>query len=207
MILNIIYVLLFICIVYYVYRCYATVNTEGFEPCHACSKKLPCQCNKFNKFNKELIKVWVSHLLYTRLVCMAFLTDDRSLSSLVDRLLQNQKDIGKIMENKYGSEVGKTITDALVKHITIATAVLTAVKSNNKVEQIKSIDEFYSNANDIGIYLDKLLHVTKFTHHMKIHIKSLVDDVLAFKNYNYQGDIQKLDIYVDAGLDMVFDMI
>ena len=156
--------------------------------------------------NKDLIKLWVHHLLYTRLVVMAFLSDDKSINSLMNRLMKNQHDIGDLMGIKYGSKVGHTITNELVKHITIAGSVLAAVKANDKAAQTKSIKEFYDNANNIGVYLDKLMYTNVFAHHMKMHIETLVNDVIAYSTKQYDSDIKLLDTYVNAGLDMAFDM-
>lgn len=175
-------------------------STNKTEPC-SCGAN--CQCNMINK---DMIKLWVQHILYTRLVVMAVLSDDKGLDAIMGHLIQNQKDIGNLMSQTYGSKVGNDVTTELTKHITIAGQVLGAVKSGNKIEQTKAINDFYKNADDIGKYLDNLLHTNKFKHHMKMHIETLIDDVTAYATKNYSNDVRNLNKYVDSTLDMAFDL-
>lgn len=198
--LDKIHILLIVLLLIIGYLYYTTPKpiTEKFESC-PCGAN--CQCNKIDK---TMIKLWVQHLLYTRLVIMAFFTNDKSFNDLMNRLMKNQRDIGDLMGKIYGFQVGQTISNALLKHIMIAGKVLIAIKSNDIGQN--TINEFYDNALNIGIYLDKLTHTNKFVNHMKIHIASLINNIVAYTNKNYVMDISTLDIYVNSGLDMAFDM-
>ncbi len=185
-------------------------NLPTHKPCCVTSG---CKCGencKCNKMDTKLINLWMQHFLYTKLVIDAFFDTKKSVKQHSDRLLQNQRDIGDHMREMFGLQVGDTITKELTKHIEIASKLLAAVKSGNRVDQKKLIGEFYANANDIGVYLDELLKTQKYAHHMKMHIKTLIDNVLAhvtaISTDNYHKDIQTLDVYTDAGIEMAFDM-
>jgi len=166
-----------------------------------------CPCKDKNNTTRKMVKVWTQHFIYTRLVMMAYFSDSPELNDLVNRLLENQQDIGKLMSELYGTAAGGTIAIELTKHITIAEKVLKAVRYGASDEQANAIEEFYANAKVIGDYLDKLLRTNKFKHHLYMHIKLLVDDVIAYTSKNYPNDIKALDLYVNAGLDMAFDMV
>jgi hypothetical protein len=161
---------------------------------------------KRRAFNENLIKLWVQHLIYTRLVVMAFLSGSPELTDLSNRLMQNQKDIGQLMGTVFGKNVGDAITNVLTKHIQITVQVLTAVKSNDKINQDTTIKAFYQNADDIGKYLDQLYRTNIFRQHLKMHIQLLIQNVVDYANKDYAADIKSFDNYVNAGVKMASDM-
>ncbi len=179
--------------------------------------------NDIDSVANEMILQWVYHLLYTRLVVMAFFGCDSStgckcgdseklckcksnaLPELSARLMQNQRDIGNLFGQKFSPSIGDDIIKALTEHIQIAVEVLTAVKSGGDAKT--SLAKFYKNANEIGQYLDKLLNTNTMTHHMKMHIDDLVANVLAYKsNRSTRDDILTLDKYIRAGVNMGIDI-
>jgi hypothetical protein len=164
---------------------------------------------KYNNINsdKEIIKLWVSHLLYTRLTMMAYFSNDSQLKFLSDRLIENQREIGQKIGKLYGFDAGQIVTNELIKHINIAIALLKALKNKNKKLIDQETNNFYQNADDIGIYLDKLFHTKIFRHHMYVHIQTLIENVKAYANNQYNYDIVTLDQYINSGIDMAFSMI
>src|SRR5690349_1031428 len=106
--------------------------------------------------NKTLIKVWVEHLYYTRLVVVSVLSGVICKNSLRDqdvspefellkqRLLQNQKDIGNVFRKKFGDKVGDDITTELTTHISIAATILMKIKNGD--DYSTDIQAFYKNA-------------------------------------------------------------
>lgn len=191
---------------------YCNCSTGGKCTCTNC-KCTNCKCSHghcmkphLKGSRKDLIKYWVHHLVYTRLVVMSVLSNDNNTETMLNRLLQNQKDIGSVFTKVYNSQVGLDITKELTIHIVIAGKVLKALKSNNKQNLDTCVKEFYNNAQVIGTYLDDLFHSSCFVEHMKHHIDSLIKDVLSYNSKDYKNDIKDLDDYINAGLDMAFDM-
>lgn len=155
----------------------------------------------------EFTKVWVDHLIYTRLVFVAFFANSSELNALRTRLIKNQSDIGNLFGKLYGQSVGNSVTKLLLEHINIAVDVLTSIKTNNAKNKATSVKRFYANANEIGTALDNLKNTNGiFKHHMKTHIDTLINTITSHISKKYVEDIKNYDIYVSAGLDMAYDM-
>ena len=159
-----------------------------------------------DEYKSNLVKAWVDHLMYTRLVVMAALQDDPELNALLTRLMQNQDDIGNIVSTYYGKKARTDITNELHKHINLAVDTVKSVKAGNKADIDSNLKKLYANADDIGAYLDKLLNKQIFRHHMKMHIDTLVANVTSFAKKD-GNDIPTLDNYTHSGVDMALAMI
>lgn len=161
-----------------------------------------------NKQNNEkmLVKLWVEHLFYTRMVFMSFFRDLPELETMKVRLIQNQNDIGAFIGSMYGKEIGNKVAKLLIDHILIAVDILTSIKTKNDKQKAVNITGFYNNADEIGIYLDNLTGKNIFRHHMKMHIDTLINSIVSFNSNNHSEDIKYTDQYLRAGIDMAFDM-
>src|ERR1044071_1619625 len=88
-------------------------------------------------FHDAMRKLWEDHITWTRMVIVGFLADpDATLPDLnasVDRLLQNQTDIGNAIKPFYGDAAGDQLTALLRQHILIAAEILQAAKSGDTV--------------------------------------------------------------------------
>jgi hypothetical protein len=167
--------------------------------------KNKCKCD--HKLLLKLNELWVQHFIYTRLVFVAFFTDSPELETLKNRLIQNQKDIGMLFGKLYGRDTGFKVTKLLLEHINIAVSLLESIRNNDSANKTKALNKFYNNADVIGTAIDKLKGTKgKFKHHMKMHIKLLVDCITSFVNEDYESDLQNYDLYINAGLRMSMDM-
>jgi hypothetical protein len=185
-----------------------------------------CRSEKFQNHGmmddkKALIKAWVSHFLYTKLVAGALFSNSSKLNAIKDRLIQNQKDIGDIIGERFGDNAKFVITQELTKHIQIASELLLAIKNKDEHSIELFTKEFYYNAEAIGDYLDNLYsththhryyntihhdHDHTFKDHMHDHISSLMDHITKSLGNDAHDDISSLDTYFDHGMDMAFDM-
>ena len=146
-----------------------------------------------------LIQAWAQHLLYTRLVVMAFFSDNPELSSLSAKLMQNQADLGQLIGAQFGPATVTAVTTALREHITLAVQVLTAVKE--KIDPTAAIAAFYQNAAQIGQTLDKLYGTgSMFQECMRDHITLLIANVQSYRAR--ENDITTLDAYFNEGMKM-----
>ena len=165
--------------------------------------------NKSNYNEKDrnnLIELWMQHLIYTRLVFMAYFDDSSNLKQLEERLMNNQKDIGKLFSKIYSNKVGNAVTNLLTEHVEIAVKVLASLKNGNENEQREAIKAFYANANEIGVLIDKLKNTETFKNHMKMHIDTLMSTVTSYTKKNYEKDIVDFDKYIHGGLMMATDL-
>src|SRR5437868_14708022 len=76
-------------------------------------------------------KLWEDHVTWTRNVILNIMDDLPGTNEAVQRLLQNQTDIGNAIKPVYGEEAGKKLTELLRVHITTAADLLKAAKAGN----------------------------------------------------------------------------
>src|SRR5690242_17471909 len=71
-------------------------------------------------FQNAMRKLWEDHITWTRLAIIAILDDRPEKDATVQRLLQNQVDIGNAVKPFYGEAAGNQLTALLHEHITEA---------------------------------------------------------------------------------------
>ncbi|WP_019243325.1 hypothetical protein [Bacillus massilioanorexius] len=74
---------------------------------------------------------------------------------VLQRLLQNQTDIGNSIKPFYGEKAGNQLTKLLKEHIVLAGQVVDAAKSGNQQALNKYNKLWYKNADDIAAFLSK----------------------------------------------------
>src|SRR5687768_14906933 len=67
-------------------------------------------------FNQTMRKLWEDHITWTRLVIVEFLSDHPGTNQSIQRLLENQEDIGNAVKPFYGDAAGNQLTDLLKEH-------------------------------------------------------------------------------------------
>jgi hypothetical protein len=98
-------------------------------------------------------KLWAQHMEWTYATVDAFFHDQSAVTPTLNRLLQNQKDIGAAIVPYYGQEAGDKLTKLLTTHINQAVPVLQAAKANNKVKLDKALAAWQANAKEIADFL------------------------------------------------------
>jgi len=104
-------------------------------------------------FHDAMRKLWEDHITWTRLVIVSIANDLPDTQATVDRLLQNQADIGDAIKPFYGEEAGDQLTALLRDHILIAAEILQAAKSGDTAAQNDAIARWYANADAIAEFL------------------------------------------------------
>ncbi|MFH6936329.1 hypothetical protein [Flavobacterium sp. FlaQc-30] len=108
---------------------------------------------KVLELNRAMRNLWNAHMYWTLITVDAYYNDPKGLSAKLDRLLQNQKDIGSAIVPYYGQAAGDQLAKLLTEHIQLAVPVLKAAKENNKEALDKAVKDWYANAKDIGDFL------------------------------------------------------
>jgi hypothetical protein len=106
-------------------------------------------------FHDEMRKLWEDHITWTRLFIVSFAADLPDLQATIDRLLQNQADIGNAIEPFYGRKAGNQLTDLLRTHILTAADLLTAAKNGDTAAFDQARRDWYANANQIARFLHR----------------------------------------------------
>ena len=141
-------------------------------------------------------KLWEDHITWTRNVIFNIIDTLPGTTEAVNRLLQNQVDIGNAIKPYYGTAAGNHLTALLHDHITIAADLLTALKNNDATGLASANTEWYVNADSIARFLSSLnpfwtyeaLKTMMFT-----HLDLTTAEAVARKNADYAGDVIAYD--------------
>src|SRR5262245_13968082 len=105
-------------------------------------------------FHDAMRKLWEDHITWTRLVIVSIANDLPDTDATVQRLLQNQEDIGNAIKPFYGEAAGDQLTDLLTDHILIAAEILQAAKAGDTAAFEDAKARWYANADDIAEFLN-----------------------------------------------------
>jgi len=108
---------------------------------------------KVQQLNSAMKDLWNAHMYWTLITVDAFYNDPKGLGAKLDRLLQNQKDIGNAIVPYYGKEAGDKLAQLLTEHIQLAVPVLKAAKDGDNNALDKAVKDWYANAKEIGSFL------------------------------------------------------
>lgn len=95
-------------------------------------------------------QLWAQHMEWTYATVDAFFHDQKAVQPTLNRLLQNQRDIGAAISPYYGQDAGQKLTNLLLTHINDAVPVLKAAQAGNSADLNKATTAWYANAKQIA---------------------------------------------------------
>jgi len=154
-------------------------------------------------FHDAMRKLWEDHITWTRLVIIGVFEDSPGLDSSVQRLLQNQADIGDAIKPFYGEEAGDQLTALLTDHILIAAEILQAAKSGNTAALEDAIKRWYTNADDIAVFLNAAnpsqWPLEEMKAMMREHLDLTLEEAVAYLQGDYEASVAAYDeVHVQA---------
>ncbi len=105
-------------------------------------------------FHDAMRKLWEDHVTWTRLAIVDVAAGAPDTGPTVQRLLQNQVDIGNAIKPFYGDAAGNQLTALLTTHIVLAANILVDFKANDTAGVNENATAWYANANDIASFLN-----------------------------------------------------
>jgi len=105
-------------------------------------------------FHDAMRKLWEDHVTWTRLAIVDVAAGAPDTGPTVDRLLQNQVDIGNAVKPFYGDAAGNQVTALLTTHIALAANILVDAKAGDTTGVNENVTLWYANANDIAAFLN-----------------------------------------------------
>lgn len=145
-----------------------------------------------NELKTNMRKLWEEHSFWTRNVILCFVDDLPGTEPVVERLLQNQVDIGNAFKPYYGEEFGNKLTKLLYPHVLIGEEVIKALKSGNTAVLEEANKRWYENADDISEFLNNVnpgWELAPMKMMMHEHLKLTSDVVVQRVNKNYAADV------------------
>ena len=161
-------------------------------------------------FHDAMRKLWEDHITWTRLEIIGVFEESPSLDSSVQRLLQNQVDIGDAIKPFYGEEAGEQLTALLTDHILIAAEILQAAKSGDTTALNDAIERWYANADDIAVFLNaanpRHWPLEEMKAMMREHLDLTLQEAVAYLEGDYEASIAAYDEVHIQALEMA-DML
>jgi hypothetical protein len=168
--------------------------------------------DKLNRqaFHDDMRKLWEDHITWTRLVIIGVFEDSPGLDSSVQRLLQNQVDIGDAIKPFYGEEAGEQLTALLTDHILIAAEILQAAKSGDTAALEDAVERWYANADDIAEFLNaanpKHWPLEEMKAMMREHLDLTLKEAVTYREGDYEASVAAYDEVHLQALEMA-DML
>jgi hypothetical protein len=155
-------------------------------------------------FHDAMRKLWEDHIIYTRNVIISFELNEPDagavlpdLQTVVDRLLQNQVDIGNAIKPFYGEDAGNQLTALLKEHILGAARVLTALKTNDQAALQTALKAWYANAHEIAVFLSNAnprhWPLAEMDQMLKDHLDATTAEALARHQSDWSADVAAYD--------------
>jgi hypothetical protein len=178
----------------------ADMLTEGivkqfpnmFSGCPLKDFKKPTACD----LKSDMRKLWEDHITWTRNVIFNIIDELPGTAEAVNRLLQNQTDIGNAIKPYYGNTAGNQLTALLRDHITIAADLLTALDDGNTAAFNTAYAQWVANADAIAALLSSVnpnWPLAEMKAMMHEHLEATAAEALARKTGNYAADVAAFD--------------
>lgn len=132
-------------------------------------------------------QLWVEHMEWTYATIAAFAADSDGLPATLDRLLQNQADIGDAIQPFYGHAADAALTGLLEDHINGAVPILVAARDGDSKALQPAVKDWYRNAQEIADFLSSA-NPAWDKHDMRQMMKGHIDQTLAYATAQLQGD-------------------
>lgn len=154
-------------------------------------------------FHDAMRKLWEDHITWTRMVIVSTFADLPDQGPTVQRLLQNQEDIGDAIKPFYGDAAGEQLSALLRDHILIAAEILQAAEDEDDAALEDAIERWYANADDIAEFLNAAnpenWPLEEMRAMMREHLDLTLQEAVAYLNGDYSASIDFYDqVHIQA---------
>lgn len=171
----------------------------------------PILTAKAAAFHDAMRALWEIHGTYTERAIVDAVAGNPDTNAVVERLLQNQVDIGNAVKPYYGNAGGNALTKLLKAHINAAVATLLAAKSGDAAATKRAAAAFYANGRRVASFLHKanpkFWPLAAMQTMMRVHLNQVI--ALAFDQIKgrYGAAIKLYDRYIHHILVGMADML
>lgn len=166
------------------------------EPKCKCERKIGAIREPMVK--ETLRKLFTDHANYTHLYIINEVENLPTLKFIVDRLMENQTEIGLAFRPYIGLELSKKLENLLKTHISEASNVVKcSIKYGDSCND--EVITLFENSYDVSLFLGSLnpnvLSFENILTHFDQHNKYVIELTKLYINKNYDKIVQKYDSY------------
>ncbi|EPY11474.1 hypothetical protein [Paenibacillus alvei] len=144
----------------------------------------------------DMQKAWIDHTIWMRTYIVSALANLPDQKDVLERLLQNQQDIGNIIKPYYGEAAGNKLAEILREHILIAGKIVAAAKAGNQADVKKLEADWHKNADEIAKFLSDANPNWQFKELQDMwytHLQYITEIVLDRLKGDWKADIAATD--------------
>ncbi|MFJ7914810.1 MULTISPECIES: hypothetical protein [unclassified Lysinibacillus] len=153
--------------------------------------------------------LWMEHVNWTRMTIISIVFGLPDLPFVQERLLQNATDLGNCLRPFYGDQIADRYAELIKEHLLIAAQLVTAAAKGDTATADAKEKEWYRNADDIAIFLNRInpyLSIEEVQKMFYTHLALTKKEAVTMIQKNYQEDIQVFDD-IEAEALAMSDMI
>ena len=139
-------------------------------------------------FRSSMRRLWEDQGTWTHLFIISTLNDLQYREPTVNRLLENQHNIGEAIEPFYGDEAGEQLVGLLDGHVLITDEMLHAAKNADAATFEDTVTSWYANADQIAEFLHEANPVHWPLKETKAMLKEYLDLNLEVAVARWNGD-------------------
>lgn len=148
-------------------------------------------------FHDSMRKLWEDHVTWTRLAIVSLSNNLPDTGPTVQRLLQNQADIGNSIKPFYGEAAGNQLTALLRDHILIAAEIIKDAKAGDQAALNDAVKRWYANADSIAAFLNaanpKNWPLADMKAMMREHLDLTLKEAVAYLQGDHVGSVSTYD--------------
>jgi hypothetical protein len=145
----------------------------------------------------EMRRLWHEHTEWTRLAIVSLTTDAADTQATVERLLQNQTDIGNAIKPFYGAAAGRQLTSLLREHIAIAADLIAVARKGDQAGAASQQARWNDNADRIAAFLSsanpRSWKPAETKAMMRAHLRLTTDEVVARLQRRWAAEVRIYD--------------
>ncbi len=153
--------------------------------------------------------LWMEHVNWTRMTIISIVFGLPDLPFVQDRLLQNATDLGNCLRPFYGDQIANRYAVLIKEHLLIAAQLVTAAAKGDTATADAKEKEWYRNADDIAIFLNRInpyLTIEAVQKMFYTHLALTKKEAVTMIQKNYQEDVHVFDD-IEAEALAMSDMI
>ena len=164
-----------------------------------------CRCNTLSATSKSVTvkeswrKLFTDHAVYTKFYISSYLNNIADAPFLLDRLMENQKEIGDYLKDFVSESRGNEMTILLKEHISMVGNYLVALRTGTGTNIEKSYQEIFDNSSRVSKFLSTLnpekLPFETVKKEFDQHNQFVVNLAQINMRKDYKNEIKEYDMY------------